>query len=389
MMKICVVTSSRADYGILRPLIARLHEDVEFDLRLVVTGMHLCPEFGKTYLEIEEDELPIHKKIDIQISSDETAAMSKSMGLAMICFADYFKEYTPDLLVVLGDRYEIMAVVCAAANQRIPIAHIHGGETTEGAVDEFFRHSITKMSALHFTSCEAYRKRVIQLGEEPNRVYNVGALSIENIMKIPLLSLDELTNVLGFQLEEKAYCVVTFHPVTLENISTEQQLKELMHAMDSFPQMKYIITKANSDAGGRAINDAWDAYVKAHENCLLVDSLGMIKFLSALKHAAAMIGNSSSGVTEGPASKIPVVDIGDRQKGRERGDSVIHCEPDRDDIVKAMQLAFSAEFRHQAKVSQNPFGDGDTSEQIVKIIREVFNSDISTKKKFYDVEFEV
>jgi len=388
MRSVCVVTSTRADYGILRPLLSRLQEINGIDLRIVVTGMHLCDRHGNTYTEIENDGFSIHKKIAIQLSSDTRSAMTKSMGMALNNFSDYFMEHIPDLLVLLGDRYEIMAVACAAANQLIPIAHIHGGETTEGAVDEFYRHSITKMSALHFTSCEAYRKRVIQLGEQPNSVYNVGALGVENVMKTPLLSLEELSESIDFTLEVNKYCVVTFHPVTLEN-NAEEQLRELMSAIDNFPDMCYIITGANSDAGGQLINELWENYAANHNNCLFVNSLGVLRYLSALKYCAAMVGNSSSGILEGPASKIPVVDIGDRQNGRIHADNIIHCEPKRTDIIKAMEKACSPKFREMCRTVNNPYGDGNTSERITEIITDKLESEILLKKKFYDIDFEV
>ena len=388
MRKICVVTSTRADYGILKPLLARLGADPDIDLRLVATGAHLSSEYGNTYREIENDGFIIHKKMDIMLSSDSRPAVSKSMGIAMISFAEYFEESAPELLILLGDRYEIMAVACAASIRNIQIAHIHGGETTEGAVDEAFRHSITKMSALHFTSCEAYRRRVVQLGEQPDRVYNVGALAVENIKKVQLLSLAELSESLDFPIEAGQYCVVTFHPVTLEG-SPEARFGELAAALDKFPQMRYIITGANADAGGRMFNSLWQQYAEARENSIFVHSLGMVRYLSALKHCTAMIGNSSSGILEGPASKIPTVDIGDRQKGRIRASSIIHCEPHRDEIAAAMEKAFSAAFREKAKSVENPYGDGNTSEKIAAVIKERLNDRVSLKKAFFDIEFEV
>jgi GDP/UDP-N,N'-diacetylbacillosamine 2-epimerase (hydrolysing) len=385
MKKICVVTSTRADYGILKPLLTRLQADSMLDLHIAVTGAHLSPEYGDTYREIENDGFAIHKKIDILLSSDSRSAMSKSMGLAMISFAGYFEEEAPELLILLGDRYEIMAVACAASSQNIPIAHIHGGETTIGAVDEAFRHSVTKMSALHFTSCEAYRRRVVQLGEQPDCVYNVGALAVENIKTVQLLSAGELSEQLGFRLEPGQYCVVTFHPATLEG-SQEMQFGELTAALDKFPQMRYIITGANADSGSRMLNSLWKQYAENHENCLFVDSLGMKRYLSALRYCAAMIGNSSSGMLEGPESKIPTIDIGDRQKGRIRANSILHCEPRRDAIAAAMEKAFSAEFREIARSVKNPYGDGKTSEKIVAVIKERLETGIPLKKTFYNIK---
>ncbi|GHV32174.1 UDP-N-acetyl glucosamine 2-epimerase [Spirochaetia bacterium] len=388
MKKICIVTSSRADYGILRPLISKLNICVDFSLSIVTTGMHLCPEFGYTYKEIENDGFTIHKKIDIQLSSDSSAGMSKTMGMTLICFAEYFEENKPDLLIVLGDRFEIAAVCCAAANQHIPIAHLYGGEITEGAVDEKYRHAITKMSSLHFVACEAYRKRVIQLGENPETVFNVGAMGVENIKNVPLLSIEELGKGMDFDLQNQSYCVVTFHPLTLEQNTGAKQVQALMDALDEFPSMRFIITKSNSDAGGREINRLWDEYGAARENCIVVSSLGSQRYLSALRHASMMIGNSSSGIIEGPTSGIPTINIGDRQKGRIMADSVICCNPEKDAIVQAMKKALTPQFRKPAKEVVNPYGDGNTSEKIMDILQDQLDGNkINIKKKFYDVEF--
>lgn len=389
MKKVCVVTSTRADYGILKPLIECLYNTSDIEVSIVATGMHLCPEFGDTFREIEADGYAITKKIDIQLSSDSPAAMSKSMGMAMICFSDYFQGHTPDLLVILGDRYEIAAVCCAAVNQRIPIAHLYGGETTQGAVDECYRHSITKMSSLHFTSCKPYRKRVIQLGEQPERVFNVGALSVENITRSPLMALTEVSESIGSPLEEKRYSVVTFHPVTMESGTGAVQLKELMAALDMFPDMRFIITKANSDAGGREINRLWDEYARARDNCYLTESLGMKRYLSALKHSAMMIGNSSSGTSEGPVLKIPTVNIGDRQKGRIMADSVLNCPPNAKDIEMTIRKALTPEFRAIASECENPYGNGEASRNITERIMEFLYGNVSFKKEFYDIIFEV
>jgi len=384
MRKICIVTSTRADYSIFKPLIMRLYEDANIDLSIIATGMHLCPEFGGTYSEIEADGFKINKKIDIQLSSDAPSAMSKTMGIAMISFSDYFRENMPDILFVLGDRYEIVAVCCAATNQRIPIAHIHGGETTEGAIDECYRHSITKMSALHFTSCETYRNRVIQLGEQPERVFNVGALGVENILTASLMSIESLEQDLGFNLSDKPYGVVTFHPVTLEDSTGISQTNELLRALDSIANMRFIITKANADAGGREINKLLDDYCKSRNNCHLVASLGMIRYLSAVKHASVIIGNSSSGILEGPALKVPTVNIGDRQKGRIMADSVLCCPPEATMIVDAIKRALSQEFQMLTQNVVSPYGDGNVSYRIVCALKRVLEEGLSVKKVFYD-----
>ena len=388
---ITVVTATRAEYGLLRPLIFGLKECGSFEVRIVVTGAHLAPEFGLTYQEIEKDGVEIHRKIDILLSGDSPAAISKSMGMALIGFADYFQEYPCDALIVLGDRYETMAVCMAAGSQRIPIVHLHGGETTEGAMDEAIRHSITKMSYLHFTSCETYRKRVIQLGESPERVYNVGALGVENCLHAPLMSVEELMKDLQFPLRAKEYAVVTFHPVTLEDNSAKEQIFSLVRAMEKFPKLSFIITKANADAGGRTVNRIWDRLAQTHPNWLVVTSLGMKRYLSALKGAAFMIGNSSSGILEGPAMKIPTVNIGSRQRGRIMAKSVFSCPPETEKIVQTMQFALSAEGQALAHDAENPFGDGNTSQKIVQALVKTFCSESKflLDKKFYDVDFEV
>lgn len=388
---ITVVTATRAEYGLLRPLIFGLKECGAFEVRVVVTGAHIAPEFGRTYQEIEKDGLEIHRKIDILLSGDSPAAISKSMGMALIGFADYFQEHPCDALIVLGDRYETMAVCMAAGSQRIPIVHLHGGETTEGAMDEAIRHSITKMSYLHFTSCETYRKRVIQLGESPERVYNVGALGVENCLHAPLMSVEELMKDLQFPLRAKEYAVVTFHPVTLEDNSAKEQIFSLVHAMEEFPELSFIITKANADAGGRTVNRIWDRLAPTHPHWLVVASLGMKRYLSALKGAAFMLGNSSSGILEGPAMKIPTVNIGSRQRGRIMAKSVFSCPPETEKIVQTMQFALSAEGQALAREGENPFGDGSTSQKIVQVLVKTFCSDnkLLLDKKFYDVDFEV
>jgi len=385
MKRICIITSSRADYGLLKPLIQRLCEDADFDLSIVMTGMHLCAEFGNTYREIEADGFSINEKISIQAPGDSPGAMSKTMGNALYKFSEYFEKNKPDLLIVLGDRYEIMAVCCAAVNERIPIAHIHGGETTEGAVDECYRHSITKMSVLHFTSCEAYRKRVLQLGEQPDKVFNVGALGVENALNAPLLSIEALEKDLDFKLNDKPYGVVTFHPTTLENKSGISQIHELLSALDSFPDMRFIITKANSDAGGREINRILEEYCKKHDNCYITESLGMTRYLSAIKYADVIIGNSSSGILEGPAMKTPTVNIGDRQKGRVLADSVICAPPEHKCMTSAVKKALTPEFQVLVKYAENPFGNGKTSYMIYKILRDSLKEGLSVKKKFYDI----
>lgn len=386
MKTITILTATRAEYGLLYPLIKKLEESKKYNVKLVVTGAHLAPEFGLTYREIEKDGIEIDKKIEILLSSDTPAAISKTMGLALISFADYFKDSKPDALIVLGDRYETLAVCCAAMNERIPIIHLYGGETTEGAIDEAVRHAITKMSFLHFTSTEQYRKRVIQLGENPERVFCVGAIGIENAMKKKLMTREELALSLDFKLDGD-YAVVTFHPVTLEECSAQKQYEQVLRAFDRHSNMKYIITKANADSGGRIINQMTEEYAQKHNNVYVIESLGMVRYLSALKYAKMVIGNSSSGLVEAPSFRIPTINIGDRQRGRICAGSVINCNPEEEQISLAMEKACSEEFRNFVKNVINPYGDGNVSDKMIKIIDQFMSKDIiELKKKFYDLE---
>jgi len=387
---VCAVTGSRAEFGLLRPLLLRLAYTDVIDFRLAVTGSHLNRAFGETQNEIKDSGLDVHAKVPLLLASDSKRAMVRETGEAVSAFADYFAENRPELLVVLGDRYEIFAAATAAALLGVPIAHICGGETTEGAVDEFLRHSITKMSYLHFTECEVYRKRVIQLGEAPDRVFNVGALGVENAINIPLMTLEELQKNIHFQLQDHPFSIVTFHPVTLEDSTAETQVWELIRAMEQFTQMNYLITFANADAGGRAVNRIWEQEASAHKNWLIVPSLGIKRYLSALRYAEMVLGNSSSGIIEGPVSRIPTVNIGDRQKGRVMAESILCCSPVCEDIVKTMRRAMSPEFRQIARNVSNPFGDGRTSERILsKICDFLATPEKSIKKAFYDLHFEV
>lgn len=389
MKKIVVLTATRAEYGQLKPIMTKFLCDSYYDTRIVVTGMHLSPEFGMTVKEIESDNILVDKKIEILLSSDTPVALSKSMGLALISFSEYFEECKPDAIMVLGDRYETLAVCCAAMNARIPIFHLHGGETTEGAIDEAIRHSLTKMSYLHFTSTEAYRKRVIQMGESPNRVFNVGAMGVENALNTQCMSVKELEESIGFELGKK-YVVGTFHPVTLEAATAGKQTEELLAAIDRHKDIRYLFTRANSDTDGRSINRILEEYEKSNDNFCLVDSLGMKRYLSALKYSLFVIGNSSSGLMEAPSFRIPTINIGDRQRGRIYGKTVIHCNPERHAIVEAIYKAMDTSFRESIKNVGNPYGDGHTSEKIVDIIKSFFVNDrIDIKKKFWDIDFDI
>ncbi|MDK2978410.1 MAG: hypothetical protein PWP52_1124 [Bacteroidales bacterium] len=384
MKKICILTATRAEYGLLKRLIRQLKGEETFDVRIAVTGAHLSPEFGLTYKEIEEDGFVIDEKIEMLLSSDSPAAISKSMGLAMIGFADYFERTKPDLLLVLGDRYETLAVCCAALNQRIPIVHLHGGEATEGSIDEAIRHAITKMSYLHFTSTEDYRRRVIQLGEEPSSVFNVGSLGVENVLHEDLLKKAELEKSIDWELK-KPYAVVTFHPVTLENKTSAEQIEELLCAIALNKQYQFIITKANADSDGRVINTLIDKFAKENKHVKSFFSLGLKRYLSAVKYASFVIGNSSSGVIEVPSFGIPSINIGDRQKGRIQAKSVLNCIADCNAINQMINRALSSEFQESID-GTNPYYKENTSSEIVKVLKSfVISEKIDLKKAFYDL----
>ena len=385
--KICVVTGTRAEYGILKPLLRKVKEDNELELQLVVTGMHLSPEFGLTYKQIEEDNFRISEKVEILLSSDTPIGISKSMGLAMISFSEVFDRLKPDLLVLLGDRYEMLSGASSAMVARIPIAHIHGGETTEGAIDEAIRHSVTKMSYLHFTSTEEYRKRVIQLGENPNRVFNVGAMGVEEILNTNLLSKEELEKELDFKIDSKT-ALVTFHPVTLEENTSEEQFQNILDALDNFKDLKVIFTKANSDTDGRIINKMIDEYViKNKGKAKAFTSLGQLKYYSTIKYTDFVLGNSSSGILEVPTFKKPTINIGDRQKGRIQAFSIINSKPNLKEIVNSIDKALSEDFNVIIQNIVNPYGNGDTSRKIMKHIKDFLNNkqDGYIKKEFYDL----
>lgn len=349
--------------------------------------MHLSPEFGLTYKAIEKD-FKIDKKIEMLLSSDTSVGISKSIGLAQISFAESYEELKPDIVVVLGDRYEIFSAVSAAMIARIPIAHLHGGEATEGLIDEPIRHSITKMSHLHFTATEEYKNRVIQLGENPSKVFNVGGMGIENIKRLKLLTKDEFEKSIDFKLNSKNI-LVTFHPVTLENSTAKEQFQELLDVIDELKDTNIIFTKANSDTDGRIINSMIDEYVaKNAYKSVGFTSLGQLRYLSALQFVDAMVGNSSSGLAETPSFKIGTINIGDRQKGRIKASSVIDCEPNKSSIHQAFVKLYSKEFQKALKDTINPYGNGCASKKIVEILKTVYLENI-LKKSFYDLKVEL
>lgn len=380
--RICVVTGSRAEYGLLYWLMKEIQASPALELQVVATGMHLSPEFGLTYRGIEEDGFRIDDKVEMLLSSDTPVGIAKSIGLGTIGFADAFARLKPEIVVLLGDRFEIFAAAQAALVARIPLAHLHGGETTEGAIDEAFRHAITKMAHLHFTATEEYRQRVIQLGEEPARVYNFGAAAVDGIRNQKLLSRPELEQALGFSFGERNL-LVTFHPVTLEADTAGQQFGELLAALDDFPDIRLIFTMPNADTGGRVIRSMIEDYVAAQPGrATAFDSLGQLRFFSVMGQVDAVVGNSSSGLIEAPSFHIGTINIGDRQKGRIRATSVVDCEPHREAIRAALRRLYSREFQESLRQVVNPYGDGQVARRIVQVLAEYPLEGI-LKKRFF------
>jgi len=382
--KVCVVTGTRAEYGLLYWLMKEIQEDSDLELQIIATGMHLSPEFGLTYRQIDKDGFKIDKKIEMLLSSDTPVGISKSMGLGMIGFAEAYADLKPDIIVLLGDRFEIFSAAAAAMIACISIAHLHGGEITEGAFDEAIRHSITKMSHLHFTATEEYRRRVIQLGEDPTRVFAVGGLGTDNIKKLKLMIREEFEESINFRLGPKNF-VITFHPATLEHKTAEEQFMNILDALDELQNTRFIFTKPNADTGGRIIIKMIDKYVSknSHKAASFV-SLGRLRYLSAMQFIDGVVGNSSSGLTEVPTFKIGTINIGDRQRGRIKADSVIDCEPNKDSILTAIKNLYSKEFHDRLKNIINPYGEGGAAEKIKKVLKEKDISNI-LKKHFYDI----
>ncbi len=384
MKTICIFTGSRAEYGSLRPVITALSNKEGIKVQLLVSGMHLSPEFGLTYREIEKDGFVIDEKVEMLLSSDTPAAISKSIGIGIIGFADALERMHPDIVIILGDRFEALAVAITAMVARIPIAHLCGGEVTEGAIDEAMRHAITKMSHLHFTAAEEYRNRIIQLGEDPNRVYCVGGPGLDNLKTMTLLTKNEIENFLGAQLLSHNY-LVTFHPATLDKEPVEVQFGNLLDILDEQTDSLIVFTKANADANGRIINQMIDAYVdKNRERARAFHSLGQLRYYSILQYVDAVVGNSSGGVWEAPSFKIGSINIGTRQSGRLKAVSVIDCDTTRDSIRSAFRRLYSPEFSDLLKNVTNPYGDGKASERIAEIVCNI-NPDSLKSKKFYDL----
>lgn len=378
MRKIAVFTGTRAEYGLLYWLLKDIQADPTLELQLLVSAMHLSPEFGMTYQQIEADGFVITEKVEMLLSTDSAVGTAKSIGLGVIGFADALARMKPDVLIVLGDRFEALAVAQAAMILRIPIAHIHGGEITEGAYDDAIRHAITKLSLLHFTSAEMHRNRVIQLGESPERVFNVGAVGLDHLKRSKLMSVDELSDSLNFKLKQP-YVLVTYHPVTLASEPAKQSFLNLLAALDQFPELQIVLTYPNADDGGREIVAILEDYAnKQPQRVLAIPSLGQLRYLSTVSNAAAVVGNSSSGIIEVPSFKVPTVNIGERQRGRLAAESVISCAPKTESIVEALNIALESDF---SKIA-NPYGKGQASKSILEVL---MLADLSTMKRFHDI----
>lgn len=386
--RIGVVTATRAEYGLLKNVMHAINDSKDLELILFVTGTHLLSEYGSTIDSIIDDGFVINEKIDILMRNDNPAAISKTMGIAAMSFGDAFERNPIDMLVVLGDRYELLPICQAAMCHRIPIAHISGGEATEGVIDEAVRHCVTKMSYLHFPSCDEYKKRIIQLGENPSRVFNFGDVGVENIKTLHLMDKNELEKSIDISLNKPYFCV-TFHPVTLENCTAELQIDELLNTVERFTEYDFVITKSNADSGNQIINKKIDEFVAKHENSYCFESLGLVRYLSLLKYSCGVIGNSSSGIIEAPLFGIPTINIGDRQKGRIKASSIIDCQPIQCDISESIELAVSKSFIQNKCDGSSPFSCDNTATNIVDKIKEfVYDSKIDLKKSFYDVEFQ-
>lgn len=387
MRKICVVTATRAEYGLLRSLLDDIQNDPALELQIISTGSHLSPEFGYTNQQILDDAFRVNKQIEILLSSDTPVGVSKSMGLAQISFAEAFEELRPDLVVVLGDRFELIPIVSAANIARIPVAHLNGGELTEGAVDELIRHAITKLSQLHFTAMEEYSRRVIQMGESPDRVFNIGEVGLDNIRRMELLSKSAFEESIGVKLKKKNL-LFTYHPETTQSVDeVEADFNHILVALDTLDDCLIIFTKANADVGGRLINKMIDQYVVAHKDkSVAFTSLGQLRYLSALQYVDAVVGNSSSGIVEAPSFRIASINIGSRQKGRVRADSTIDVEVEKQQIIDAIATIYTDAFQARLHTVINPYGQGYSSKKLVSIIKSVDLSKLNSKK-FYDVEY--
>ncbi|ABU69673.1 MULTISPECIES: UDP-N-acetylglucosamine 2-epimerase [Vibrio] len=387
MRKICVVTATRAEYGLLKCLLEDIENDPELELQIISTGSHLSPEFGLTNQQILDDGFCVNKKIEILLSSDTPIGVSKSMGLAQISFAEAFDELQSDIVVVLGDRYELIPIVSAANIARIPVAHLSGGELTEGAIDELIRHAVTKLSHLHFTAMDEYSTRVIQMGELPERVFTVGEVGLDNLLRMQLMSKEEFENSIDCKLKAKNL-LFTYHPETTQDVEeVERDFSEILSGFDNLNDTLIIFTKANADVGGRLINKMIDAYVAENsDKAIAFTSLGQLRYLSALQYVDAVVGNSSSGIVEAPSFKLATINIGDRQKGRVRANSTLDVAVSATEISSALDQVYSGAFKESLLQTVNPYGQGNSSKKVVDVLKAVDFSSLKTKP-FYDVKY--
>lgn len=388
MKKICLFTGSRAEYGLLYPLMKLIKEKNEYELQIIASGMHLSPEFGLTYKEIEKDGFKINEKIEILMSSDSDIGINKAIGLGLISFSEALKRLEPDILIILGDRFEALSMAISSYIMKIPIAHISGGAKTEGAIDEGIRHSITKMSYLHFTSTAEYRKRVVQLGENPERVFNVGAIGLDNIKNLKLLSKEQIEKSLSFKFGNKNI-LFTYHPTTLNTDQLKQEVDEIFKALEKLIKIGYkiIITKSNADEGGRFINQFIDKFSVSQKDKVFVSTnFGTLKYLSIMRYVDFVLGNSSSGIVEAPSLNVPTINIGERQKGRVRGNSIIDVSPSEEEILRAVSIAQNMD----RKKINNPYDQGGAARQIYDVLKDYLeNNKINLKKEFYDIKFSI
>ncbi len=383
MMKICVVTGSRADYGLLKNVMYTICDDESLELQIISTGMHQSPSYGLTFREIEKDGFTIDKKVEMLVSSDTATGITNSIGLGVIGMGEALGSLRPNLVLLLGDRFEILAASVAAMIARIPIVHLHGGETTIGAFDESIRHAITKMASLHFVAAEDYRRRVLQLGEDPDRVFNVGGLGIDSLNRLELYPKSKVEELLGIEFLQKAL-LVTFHPVTLDVVDIGKQVDELLSALDCIADTTLIFTFPNADTGSSGIVDPIKKFVARRNNSYIYQSLGQKLYFSCVSCCDGVIGNSSSGLLEVPSLKKGTVNIGDRQEGRLKASSVIDCEPEKSEILAAINRLYSSEFQAELENVQNPYGAGGAVNKIVETIKEL-GAEISVKKTFFDI----
>lgn len=384
MYRVCVITATRAEYGLLSPLMKEIKRSSSLALQLIVTGTHLSNLYGETYNQILEDGFEVNEYVDIMATDDSAAGIMETMANAQVKIGDALMSLAPDVVIVLGDRYELIPIVSSCAVLQIPVCHIHGGEITQGAVDEMFRHAVSKMAHIHFASTKQYSSRLIRMGENPNRVFNVGSLGVEQIKKLPLLGKEELAKNIGFTVDDMTL-LVTFHPITTETQSQVYQMQALLDALALRPQYKVLFTRPNSDLHRTEINDMIEAYVVKHPNtCAVYSSLGQKRYLSAMKYCRAVVGNSSSGIIETPSLGVPTINIGNRQKGRISASSVIHCEGNKASILHALDELENQEFMFAAKTCHNPYEGKDTAKSMVSILEYLLHQGITCVKPFHD-----